>query len=336
MSPKRRILPIFVPHLGCPNACVFCDQRLISGEALPATAQTIREAVRRAGKLPPEGPLELAFYGGSFTAIPPTQRKALLEAALPFLRSGEISSIRVSTRPDAVDEARLRELTDYGVGAVELGAQSMLDRVLAVSGRGHRAEDTRRAAALVKAAGLSLVLQMMTGLPGDDDEGALETARQLIALGPDGARIYPTVILKDTALYRLWLAGAYQEHTVSDAVRVCAAILPLFEAAGIPVIRLGLNPGEELTAGQAAGGAYHPALGELVRGEILLRRARGLFDQSTAGKDAVLGIRQGLLSAMIGQNQRNIRALTEEFGLRSLKISSMETVGDEIRLISLK
>ena len=264
MSARESIIPVFVPHLGCPHNCVFCNQNRISGQLEPATPQTVIDEIENAAAfLPKGGKRQLAFYGGSFTAIPAAEQEALLGAAKTYLDRGEINAIRLSTRPDAIDETVLERLHRYGVETVELGAQSMDAQVLRRSARGHTAEDVEHASKLIKASGFRLILQMMTGLPGDTAEKDIETARKIIALEPDGVRIYPTVIVRDTALYDMWRAGKYREHTVEDAVSVCAQLVPLFEAAGIPIIRLGLNPTDDLSGGDAAGGAYHPALGEL-------------------------------------------------------------------------
>ena len=329
MSPRRRILPVFVPHLGCPHDCVFCNQKRISGQALPATAEAVVQTIRQGISVAGPG-CELAFYGGSFTAIPVQEQEALLGAALPFLRSGDLAAIRVSTRPDAVDAASLERLRRFGVKTVELGAQSMWDEVLTASGRGHTAADTCRSAALLREAGFSVILQMMTGLPGSNDELDIETARQIIALRPDGVRIYPTVVLRDTALFDLWRTGLYQEHTVEDAVCVCAEILPLFRQAGIPVIRLGLNPTDDLSGGAAAAGAYHPAMGELVRSRILLTRARTLLADTAPGDRVTLTVAPGLVSPMIGQHRCNLQTLMEEFALTSLQVRPGEMEAEEL------
>ena len=214
----------------------------------------------------------------------------------------------------------LARLKRFGVETVELGAQSMSECVLALSGRGHTAEDVRAASEQVKAAGFRLILQMMTGLPGADDESDLATARELAALKPDGVRVYPTVIVRDTALYDLWKSGRYKEHTVEDAVRVCARILPVFDEAGIPVIRLGLNPTDELSGGDAAGGAYHPALGELVRSRILRGKAEALLEGTAPGAELTLRANPRLMSQLIGQHGANRKYLMERFGLRKLNI----------------
>ena len=321
MSARESIIPVFVPHLGCPNDCVFCNQRRISGSVTPATPQDVVEAIERAKTLTgPETRRQLAFYGGSFTAIPVSEQEALLDAAGPYLESGDIVSLRLSTRPDAIDAATLKRLKAYGVETIELGAQSMSERVLALSGRGHTAQDVADASAQVKAAGFKLILQMMTGLPGADDESDVESARRIAALKPDGVRVYPTVIVRDTALFDIWKAGRYKEHTMEDAVRVCAKILPIFEEAHIPVIRLGLNPTEDLSGGDAVGGAYHPALGELVKSRIMREKAEALLEGALPGSEAVLRVNPRLMSQLVGQHGANRAYLTERFALKRLRI----------------
>ncbi len=337
MSARAQILPVFVPHLGCPHACVFCNQRRISGAQSPAKPEDVKNlTAQSAAFLPQGGKRQLAFYGGSFTAIPEKEQEALLSAAKEALDRGEIDAIRLSTRPDAIDDAVLARLRRYGVGTIELGAQSMDDRVLRQSGRGHTAADVERASALVRAAGFELILQMMTGLPGSDDEKDVETARRLIALKPDVVRVYPTVIVKDTPLYDMWRSGAYREHTVEDAVRVCAMIVPLFEAAGIPIIRLGLNPTEELSGGAAVAGAYHPALGELVKSRVLLNKARALLQTAAPGSRVTITVGRGKTSQMTGQKRENLRRLTEEFRLAGLRVRENPAENGEILAVSVE
>lgn len=329
---RRKIYPIFIPHLGCPNECVFCDQRRISGSPLPASGADVSQKLNAARE---QGlrDMELAFYGGSFTAIDPDLQEELLSAARPFREDGTVGRVRLSTRPDAIDEDVIARLCRFGVNTVELGAQSMVDEVLYASGRGHTAADTRRASAMLKEAGFSLILQMMTGLPGADGERDTETARQIIALRPDGVRIYPTVIVAGTELEDMWRTGEYREHTVEDAARLCAGIVPLFEAAGIPIIRLGLNPSEELDRGGAVGGAYHPAFGELVRSELMRREAAALLRNVPPGSRVTLGVAPGRVSAMTGQRRRNVLSLQSEFSLAELKIKPVPSAGEQILLL---
>ena len=334
MTARANIIPIFVPHMGCPNNCVFCNQRKISGQtAAPGAAQVAESIQQGIDRCKDKSNIQLAFYGGSFTAIPTEKQNELLGAALPFLRGGKISQIRLSTRPDDIDDEILTRLKSFGVTTIELGAQSMDGEVLRLSGRGHSREQTENAARLIKNRGFQLVLQMMTGLPGDCFERSRETAKQIIALAPDAVRIYPTVIVENTPLYDMWKAGAYREHTVSEAVEWCAALVPLFRQADIPIIRLGLNPSEELSEGAAAGGAYHPAFGELVSSAILLNKARELLKNSAHGKNVVLGVNKAQLSPMTGQHRANVTTLMWEFSLDSLKIRQAEVLKDTIVLL---
>ena len=176
---------------------------------------------------------------------------------------------------------------------------------------------------------------MMTGLPGDTDESCIESAKKIIALEPDGVRIYPTVIVRDTVLCDMWRTGTYREHTVEDAVRICAKIVPLFNEAGIPIIRMGLNPTEELSGGDALGGAYHPALGELVFSRIMLQKARELLAEVKPESRVVLGVSRSDVSKMIGQHRCNVKALMSELSLAELKIHEASVKSGEIRIVSL-
>jgi len=337
MSARASIIPVFVPHWGCPHACVFCNQRSITGQRKNATAEDVQQAIMTAAAFLPKGEKrQLAFYGGSFTAIPAKEQETLLEAAQPYLARGEISSIRLSTRPDAIDEETLARLRRFGVETVELGAQSMDEEVLRLAGRGHTAADVELASRLIREAGFSLVLQMMTGLPGDTPEKDLETARRLIACRPDGVRIYPTVIVRGTALYELWRAGKYREHTVEDAVEICARLLPLFERAGIEVLRVGLNPTEELSGGEAAGGAYHPALGELVRSRIYRSRAEELLAGIAPGSRVTLTVGKGKTSQMTGQHRQNLDHLKARFALREIRVRENPASNGEIITVSVE
>ena len=320
---RRRIIPLFIPHEGCPNQCVFCDQRKISGKTTPVTPEQVREQIL--SSLPAAGSgCEIAFYGGSFTALPVETQRELLAAVAPFLASGAVDSIRLSTRPDAIDDRICELLRAYHVTTVELGCQSMDPRVLALSRRGHSPEDTVRAVAVLRQWGFSVVLQMMTGLPGDSGAESRETAEQIIRLRPDGVRIYPTVVLRGTELERQMAAGRYQPQSVEEAVALCADLYARFLTAEIPVIRLGLNPTEDLSGGEAVAGAYHPALGELVLSELYLRRARELLGPGS-GKTAVLTVHPKRVSVMAGQKRCNLIQLQRELGLRRIRILPTET-----------
>lgn len=299
-------LPLFVPHAGCPHACSFCNQRVISGRRRGPTpaevAALCEEGLRtRAGRL---GETEIAFFGGSFTAIDRAYMLSLLQATLPYTGQGGFAGVRVSTRPDAVDSEVLALLRKHRVVAVELGAQSMDDRVLLANGRGHTAADLRRGAALVREAGLQLGLQMMTGLYRSTDALDYQTAKALADLRPDTVRIYPTVVIRGTALEALWRAGAYQPPGPRQAAECCAGLLELFHSRGIPVIRLGLHA-DELLAGEAVAGAYHPALRELAEGALYRRKLSALLPAGC--REAAIAVCRREYSKAVGHQRSNLK-----------------------------
>ena len=311
------IVPIFVPHAGCPCRCVFCNQRTIAGQTQRMTRARAQAIIAQALTVLPNGSApQVAFYGGSFTAIPVEEQEALLAVTDEYRRDGRISSVRVSTRPDAIDDAVLVRMRAHGVTTIELGAQSMLDSVLAQAQRGHTAADTVRASRLIQQAGISLILQTMAGLPGDTRETVYQTAEAVAALKPDGVRIYPVAVLPDTALYKLWQAGQYQPLTVETAAVWCADMLEVFQREHIPVIRVGLNPTEELNTAVAAG-AYHPAMGELAYSELWYRR---LHAQLEAGADGTLVVPSRELSRAIGHKKCNLLRLRRDFPDKDVRI----------------
>ena len=299
---------LFVPHAGCPHRCSFCDQRAISGQSGQLLPSAVTQACRTAAQTMHTGSAqaEIAFFGGSFTAIDRAYMCRLLEAAAPFVADGIFSGIRISTRPDAVDEPVLRLLKTYGVTAVELGAQSMDDAVLRLNRRGHTPADTRRAAGLIRQAGLSLGLQMMTGLPGDTDEGAYRTARALADLQPDTVRIYPTVVMRDTALECWYREGRYVPPTLEAAAALCARLLSFFEAERrIPVIRLGLHAGMEMQRGCVAG-PWHPAFRELCEGRLYRMAAQPLLERLPKGEPVTFLVHPAAVSKAVGHKRENL------------------------------
>lgn len=305
------ILPVFVPHAGCPCRCVFCNQRTIAGQTermTPERARAELEAGLRICQTPPQA----AFYGGSFTAIPEAEQEALLAVTDALIAAGRLSGVRCSTRPDAIDPPTLERLRRHAVHTIELGAQSMDNAVLCASARGHTAEDTERAAKLVKDAGFELILQMMAGLPGDTRETVRETAERIAALKPDGVRIYPVAVLPDTPLAELWRRGEYTPLTLQTAAEWCADALEVFEREGIAVLRVGLNPTEELGSAVLAG-AYHPAMGELAYGELYFWRMRRAMLE---GADGQFAFPRREMSRAVGQKKKNLTRLREEFGAR--------------------
>ena len=311
------IVPVFVPHEGCPCRCVFCNQNTIAGQAERMTPERARAELAAGLALLPEGSRpQAAFYGGSFTAIAEAQQEELLAVTDALLTQGRLSGVRISTRPDAISEDVLQRLRRHGVTTVELGAQSMDDEVLCLSGRGHTAQDTVRAAALVQQAGMQLILQTMTGLPGDTRARSRETARRVAALHPNGVRIYPVAVLPDTPLERMWRCGDYTALDPDTAAEWCADMLEEFAAEKIRVIRVGLNPSEELHSSVCAG-AYHPAMGELAYNALWYRQLRDQLEHSDEG---ILYVPQRELSRAIGQKRRNLLRLRKEFPERDVRI----------------
>lgn len=306
---KHANIAVFVPHNGCPNQCSFCNQRTISGTAVQPTPQDVISACETAMKHGCYGAyVQLAFFGGSFTAIDRAYMLSLLEAAQPYIKSGFLNGgIRISTRPDFIDDEVLALLREYGVRAIELGAQSMDDNVLALNKRGHTAADVEAAALLIKSYGFELGLQMMTGLYGYSADECFMTAKRFIELKPDTVRIYPTVVLPGTLLAELYQSGEYKVHTLDETVEICSVLLEMFEQAGINVIRLGLHAQQDVCEGYLAGG-YHPALRELCEGEIYYRKIRSALEGKPQGRYDITVSPQEISKA-VGQKKKNINRL---------------------------
>ena len=307
-------ISIFVPHLGCPHRCAFCDQYAITARYGVPGPDDVEKAVERAKTSLHYDSLktEIAFFGGSFTCVPAEIRRPLLNAAFRFVQAGQVKGIRISTRPDALPPSMLEELKAFGVTAVELGAQSMRDEVLRQTDRGHTAEDVRNAALSLREAGFSLGLQMMTGLPADSDAGAKETARAFLELRPDTVRIYPTIVLKSTALAALYESGAYRPQTLEEAVALCAELSELFEQNGVRVIRTGLHT---IDPSAYVAGPWHPAFGEKCAARRMLLRVKRLLNSSRqlyAPGEYQIFVAPGMVSKMIGHRRENLERLARE------------------------
>ncbi len=300
-------IAIFVPHIGCKNRCSFCDQNAITGTTAIPTEIDVTEAIETAMRSPnyDSATTEIAFFGGSFTAIDAEYRECLLRAASPYVKNGKVCGIRISTRPDAISDEILESLKFYGVTAIELGAQSMDDTVLSLNRRGHTARDVENACRLIRKGGFELGLQMMTGLYGDTDETALATARKIIEIHPDTVRIYPTVVLKNTLLSAYTEQGIYQPQSLENAVKLCTKLLQMFESADIRVIRLGLH---SIETNRYVAGPWHPAFSELCYAE---RYLQGALEQLTEKGAYMLYVCPADLSQMIGQKRKNLEILAE-------------------------
>ncbi len=326
---KRHVnIPIFIPHLGCPNNCVFCNQRSISGHEsfdigsvrgeLEAASATIDYS---------KCEVEIAFFGGSFTGIDRGDMIYLLSLAKEYIDAGKAQSVRLSTRPDYIDDEILDILEKHSVTDIELGLQSMDERVLAASKRGHTAETARRACKMIRERGFTLVGQMMIGLPCGTLENELATAVEIAGLC-DGARIYPTVVFNETELCEMMKCGEYTPLTLEDAVRRSEAALNVFIKAGIPVLRLGLCASDNLSDPEkAVAGAGHSALGELVYGEHYMRVFRETVESdgiSLSGRKVIVFAPKGETSKVIGQRGCNRERMLSEYGAKSVKVVESE------------
>jgi len=303
MLNKHSNLAFFIPHLGCPYRCIFCDQNNISGEKSIIKPDEVRDTCDKF--LPADGSdTEIAFFGGSFTAIPRELMVSFLEAAFPFVEQGRAAGIRLSTRPDCIDDEILTVLKKYGVTSIELGAQSMDDHVLRLNGRGHTSQHVREASELIRSYGFALGLQMMVGMYGTDDpkKDALYTAEEFIKLSPVTVRIYPTLVVENTVLADLYRSGRYIPLELENAVEISSELIRMFRDVDINVIRVGLHSEESLQE-QTLAGPFHPAFGELCESMIL--RNQILTDAGEA-KDILIRCNPRFISKIIGQKKSNI------------------------------
>lgn len=303
---KHANISLFVPHIGCSHRCSFCDQNTITGSQKLPHAEDVNSAVEvalQSGISPNE--TEIAFFGGSFTAINEKYMNELLDAAYPYVQSGIVKGIRVSTRPDAITPEILSLVKSKGVTAIELGAQSMDDEVLRLNERGHTSEEVVKACELIKESGIELGIQMMTGLYGSTPEKDTETAERLIALAPKTVRIYPTVILEGTALAELYKKGEYNTYTLEESVALCAELIEMFEQKGIRVIRLGLHT---VDIEKYLAGPWHPAFRELCESRIYLKAA--LERLGGKGKYNIY-VNPAAVSKMVGQQKSNLAELSK-------------------------
>lgn len=321
---KKGNISIFVSHLGCPCQCSFCNQKTITGKVKPPDADDVKQVVETALKRK-NFEYEIAFFGGSFTAVDRDYMIMLLSTAYDYVKTGQVKGIRISTRPDFIDDEVLTILKKYGVTSIELGAQSMDDEVLAANRRGHTSEDVVNASLLIKSYGFELGLQMMTGLYTDTNEKAIETAKKIIDLSPDTIRIYPTVVLKDTYLAELYKKELYKPLNAYDSAELCAQLVPMFENAGIKIIRLGLHSSEDVKKNMLAGG-FHDSFGELVKSRIMLEKILAY----PAG-DYQVFVNPKSLSKLKGNNKSNIYSLMER-GYNIKIITDNGVAIDELRI----
>lgn len=325
---KNYNIPIFIPHLGCPYDCIYCNQRTITAQQeIPGPDQVIEIVAQHLQTIPSESHIEVAFFGGNFTAVDQKLQEDYLRAVQPFLLQGRVQSIRISTRPDCIDEAGLDLLAAYGVKTIELGVQSLSARVLQAAGRKYSPQLVCRSSRLIQSRQFELGIQLMIGLPQDSYEQDIETTRQVIALRPQSVRIYPTLVIVGTALEKMWDQGDYNPLSLDEAVGTCRDMLLLLQRANIKVIRMGLHPGEDLRSdGVIKAGPFHPSFGELVEQEIFKAQARMAIRKYREGFSPATEIELHVnfrdLSKMTGHHKKNLHELSQEFSLGPIQVKT--------------
>ena len=312
MSDKSfKSIALFIPHLGCRHKCTFCNQNAIAASSKMPTAEDVENAVEEALVSRPSHELEIAFFGGSFTCIGEKLMRSYLDCAQKLVDRYGLHGIRFSTRPDGIDDNIMGVISQYSVTAIELGAQSMDDTVLDKCERGHKAEDTCKAARLIKDRGIELVLQMMTGLPGSTSEKDIKSAEMIASLSPDAVRIYPAIVFDNTRMNDAYQKGEYIPQTLDEAISLCKRLYLFFASKGISVIKLGLNAEKDFD-GTMVAGPYHPAFRELVEGEIFFERIVNMLKER-GGKGTVCYSKSDT-SRVIGHKKSNRLKLAELFG----------------------
>ncbi|MCC5912001.1 MAG: radical SAM protein [Clostridiaceae bacterium] len=332
MAKKKYIIPIFIPHKGCPHDCSFCNQKKIAGETTEVSKEDVKRIIEDYLVIfssQTEIQREVAFYGGSFTGLPLAKQKELLTPAFEAKAKGLITDIRLSTRPDYIDDEKLDLLKQYGVTAIELGVQSTDESVLYLNNRGHTKQDVIKATLAIKQWNFKLGLQMMVGLLGDNRQKLLNTAKDLIVLQPDFVRIYPTIVIKDTYLEELYHNKSYIPLKLEEAVELCKDLLLMFEKNDIPVIRLGLQATEDISAGAGVvAGPYHPAFREIVESEIY----RELIEtQLGEMKDfhktsLIIFCNPKATSKVAGMKKSNKNYLKEKYNFKTISIKQCDDI----------
>ncbi len=272
---KHYIIPIFVPHLGCPNDCIFCNQKSISGQMKMITKEDIKNTIEFYLKnfKDKEAYVEVAFFGGSFTGIDEKLQEEFLSVAYEYIKENKVNSIRISTRPDYINKNILKRLKKYKVQTIELGVQSANDYILKRSGRGHTFEDVKKASRLIRWKGFNLGHQMMVGLPESTRIDEINTAKQLIKLKPKMIRIYPVLVIKNTKLEKEYVDGKYEPIPLVQAIETCKELYKMFAKKNIEVIRIGLQNTDEISnpeneESHVVAGPYHPAFRQLVESSV--------------------------------------------------------------------
>lgn len=310
---KHSNIPIFLPELACPHQCVFCNQVKISGTLSVPKPEDVQGIVEmHLNSMKEKRIVDIAFFGGSFTGISIVLQEKYLKEAFKFIQSGKVSGIRISTRPDYIQQEKLDLLKKYGVTTIELGAQSTNNEVLNKSGRGHNFDAVKYASSLILENGFQLGLQMMIGLPHDTFERSLQTANDIIALGAHCTRIYPTVVIKETALEKIYYKGNYKPLSIEEAVSWTKEFVKLYEKNNIRILRIGLHPSEELVDGKSLiAGPFHPSFKEMVMSKIWNELIFKKLENENPDK-VTFRINDKQLNYAVGFNAVNKKELTEK------------------------
>lgn len=340
---KKRIIPIFVPHRGCPHDCIFCNQKKITGVSTEVTSEDVRNIIEEyLPTIDNDASVEVAFFGGSFTAIDEDIQNDLLEVAKEYVEKGLIQDIRMSTRPDCISEDILNRLKEYKVSIIELGVQSMDKNVLIDSVRGHDTEEVIKSAKLIKESGIKLGLQMMVGLPSDTEKKCIATARKFIELKPDCVRIYPTLVVKDTGLEVLLNKGEYKPFTLEQSIQIVKKLLALFYVNNINVIRVGLQATEDIQVGKAVvDGPHHPAFRELAESEMIKDYLIYIAKKYNIEKDITVKTNKKNVSKIIGNKKSNSTYMKHELKINlktkeeDIDINDLEIVLDDNKSIKI-
>tara|TARA_B100000959_G_scaffold200167_1_gene209463 strand:- start:2102 stop:3130 length:1029 start_codon:yes stop_codon:yes gene_type:complete len=316
---KPFIIPVFIPNYGCPNQCIYCDQNISIGQqSLPKSDEVsnIIEAHLKsaAAHFKYRSYAQVAFYGGTFTGLPFDTQRNYLKTIVPYLKNKKVKSIRLSTRPDYINQQNLDLLKSFSVKTIELGVQSLDDDVLKLSQREYRSQKVEESARLIKENGLELGIQLMPGLPGDTEEKIMNTSEQVCKIKPDFLRIYPTLVIKNTLLEKLYLKREYTPLSLKQAVSICKRMLLLFQYNHIPVIRMGLQPTKTLLKpGTIVAGPFHSAFRELVLSSILYDRIYTSIKKHLTSKTFIFSVHPSELSTFLGNKKENVKKLKEEF-----------------------
>ena len=340
---KKRIIPIFVPHRGCPHDCIFCNQKKITGVSTEVTSEDVRNIIEEyLPTIDKDASVEVAFFGGSFTAIDEDIQNDLLEVAKEYVEKGLIQDIRMSTRPDCISEDILNRLKEYKVSIIELGVQSMDKNVLIDSVRGHDTEEVIKSAKLIKESGIKLGLQMMVGLPSDTEEKCIATARKFIELKPDCVRIYPTLVVKDTGLEVLLNKGEYKPFTLEQSIQIVKKLLALFYVNNTNVIRVGLQATEDIQVGKAVvDGPHHPAFRELAESEMIKDYLIYIAKKYNIEKYITVKTNKKNVSKIIGNKKSNSNYMKNKLKINlktkeeDIDINDLEIVLDDNKSIKI-